>query len=101
MSHLKNGTSGRSSIEAVIGLLAVLVVVPPIASTALYAMASVLGLVIPWLGLAVLVAVTGACVAAIAASLSRARTFDGPPVYPPTLPPVPRPPGIPDRRREH
>ncbi len=95
------GESGRSLLEAIIGFLVIVALVPPIVSGVLYTLASFLGLAIPWLGVIALVAVAGACVAAVVASLPQARPADEPPAVPTPLPPAQRPPGIPRRRRDY
>lgn len=90
---------GRSALDAILGFFAFLLVLPPLVSAAVMLghsaigmLASVLATAIPWLGIVVLVAVAGACCAAILASRPDPYHADGSFNLPPP-PPIQRPPG--------
>jgi hypothetical protein len=98
--------AGRSSLDTLFGFFVFLVLVPPIVSAAVHLanslmqlMTSIVAIAIPWLGGIVLVAVGGACLAAIIASLPHPHRQDLP-IGLPLPPPVQRPPGFPQRRHD-
>jgi len=99
---------GRSLVEALVGLFTALLLLPPIvaavvhlATTLEHLVLSVLAIAIPWLGLVALVAVLGACLAAILAGRTHTLPTAGPPTLPPPVPPTPRPVGSRDQRYDH
>lgn len=97
-----NGQPGRAMLEALIELVVALLIVPPLLCCAFQAVAMVIGIVLPWLALVAVVVVLGACLAVVLSNRPDRPLPDGRPLPPPlVVPPVRRPPGIPDRRRNH
>ena len=90
---------GRATFDTLVELLVTLLLVPPLVCCALQVLAMVLGMVIPWLVLAVIALGLAACFSAGFAARRRVP----PPVehgdLPARVPPVRRPAGIPDRRQ--
>jgi hypothetical protein len=106
IQSLLGRSAGRFSLDALLGFLAFLILVPPIVSAGVYLansllqfLTSIVAIAVPWLGLIVLIAVGGACLAAIIASLPHPHRQDLP-IGLPLPPPVQRPPGLPQRRHD-
>jgi hypothetical protein len=91
---------GRALVETLVELAVMLVVVPPLVCCALQVVAMVLGVVLPWLMLAVIALGLAACFSAGLAGRRRIAPPLGHDDLPARVPPVRRPPGIQDRRRE-
>jgi len=87
-------------LESLLELLVVLLVVPPILCCSLQAAAMIIGMVIPWLALVVIALGVAACVGAGFAARRRVPPPVGHGDLPIRIPPVRRPPGVPDRRHE-
>ncbi|MFI5398503.1 MAG: hypothetical protein ACHQ9S_23480 [Candidatus Binatia bacterium] len=92
---------GRALMDTLIELVVAMLVVPPLVCCALQVIAMVLGMVLPWLMLVVVALGLAVCFSAGFAARHRVP----PPIehqdLPARVPPVRRPPGIPDRRHEH
>jgi hypothetical protein len=87
-------------MDALVELVVMLLIVPPLVCCALQVVAMVLGVVLPWLMLLIIAVGLVACLSAGVATRRRVA----PPLphddLPVRVPPVRRPPGIPDRRHE-
>jgi FtsH-binding integral membrane protein len=96
-----SSSRGRAVVDALVELVVMVLVVPPLVCCALQVIAMVLGVVLPWLMLVVIALGLAACFSAGLA----ARRPVAPPIGHDDLParvlPVRRPPGIADRRQEH
>lgn len=94
------GQGGRALMETVVELVVALLIVPPLVCCAVQAIAMIIGAALPWVMLFLVVLGVAGCLGAGFAARRR--------ILPPIalddlaarVPPVRRPPGIPDRRRE-
>lgn len=89
--------TGRAAVGTLVEALVVVAVVPPIVCCLLQAAVSLAGIVLPWIAIAMIMAALGACLAA-AVTARRLPPPHEQPLPPPALPPIRRPPGIPERR---
>lgn len=91
--------SGRV-IEGLLELLAIAVIGPPIICCALSALLALVGIIMPWVGLVAIAAIVcGLFGAGVLVRRSVPPDELGAP--PPALPPIRRPRGIAERRRDH
>jgi len=88
-------------MDALIQLAVLVLVVPPLVCCALQVVAMVIGMVLPWVMLAVIAVGVAACLGAGFAARQRVAPHLGHDDPPLRVPPVRRPPGIADGRREH
>jgi len=91
---------GRALMDALVELAVILLVVPPLVCCALQVIAMVLGVALPWLMLVLIALGLAACFSAGFAARRRVAPPLGHNDLPARVPPVRRPPGIPDRRHE-
>jgi hypothetical protein len=88
-------------MDMLLELLVMVVIVPPLICCALQALAMVVGVVLPWVMLAVIALGGAACLGAGVAARRRMLPPIGHDDLPARVLPVRRPPGIADRRQEH
>lgn len=93
----RNPESGRVT-EALLELLILVAVVPPVVCCVLQTALAFVGIVVPWLALVMITALVCACLGALAVGRRQLPPAGPRPVPPPRLPPIRRPAGIPDRR---
>ena len=94
-----HGLEAGRIAEALLELLVLITVVPPIVCCMLQAALAVVGIIVPWVALVTITALICIGVGVIAAGRRQLPPAGPRPIPPPGLPPIRRPPGIPDRRR--
>jgi protein-S-isoprenylcysteine O-methyltransferase Ste14 len=94
----RSSESGRV-VEALLELLILIAVVPPLVCCALQGAFVFVGIIVPWVALVTITALVCVGLGALALGRRQLPPPDPRPIPPPGLPPIRRPPGIPDRRR--
>lgn len=87
-------------LEGLLELLAIAVIGPPIVCCVVSALLALIGIVVPWLGLAAIAAIVCGLLGA-GVLVRRAAPPDELGAPPPVLPPIRRPRAVAERRRDH
>lgn len=92
---------GRALMDTLIEVVVMLLIVPPLVCCALQVVSMMLSVVLPWLMLLIIAVGVAVCLSAGFVTRRRVAPPLGHDDLPVRVPPMRRPPGIQDRRREH